>query len=127
MLLQIIPERLSQQKVSKQVFIKKLEDIFTKFKANGDSQILINDNTCKCEDCLALDFEKRSFAFFGNKSGDFFCLDFYIIENKVVLIDNVQSFDLNKVVEMKNDLFEFSDLTKKNKHISVYFINETLR
>jgi hypothetical protein len=127
MLIQILPERLSQQKVSKQVFINKLEDIFTEFKAKGDSQILINDNTCKCEDCMALDFEKRSFAFFGNISGDFFCLDFYIIENKVILIDNVQSFDLNKVIEMKNDLFEFSDLTKSNSHINIFFKDGALR
>lgn len=127
MLLLIVPERLSQQKVSKQDFIKKLEDIFTEFKAKGDNQILINDNTCKCEDCLALDFEKRSFAFFGNISGDFFCLDVYIIENKVILIDNPNIFDLNKVIEMKNDLFEFSDLAESSRHINIYFKDGTLR
>lgn len=127
MLLLLMPERLSQQKVSKQVFINRLDDIFLKLKENGDRTILINDNTCKCENCITSDFVQRSFAFFGNISGDFFCLDFYIIEEKLTLINNPPRFDLNKVIEMKNDLFEFTDLTKSNKHIDILFQDGALR
>lgn len=127
MLLLLVPEKLCVQKVSKQVFINRLDDIFFKLKENGDSTILINDNTCKCENCIASDIIKRSFAFFGNKSGDFFCLDFYIMEDSVKSIINTPQFDLNKVIEMKNDLFEFSDLTKRNMHINIYFRDGALR
>lgn len=114
MLYEFLPERVCQEKVTKGIFIKAIDTIFNELKAKGDKLILINDNTCKCENCLALDFEKRSFAFFGNLSGDFFCLDFNIIEKKVIRVYNIREFDLEKVIEMKNDLFEFSDLSKSS-------------
>lgn len=121
MLYEFLPERVCQEKVTKGFFIKAIDAIFDELKAKGGSLILINDNTCKCKNCLALDFEKRSFAFFGNLSGDFFCLDFYIIEKKVITVDNFREFDLEKVIEMKNDLFEFKDLSKSSNWKSIQF------
>jgi len=122
MLYEFLPERVCQEKVTKGIFIKTIDTIFDELKVKGDNLILINDNTCKCENCLALDFEKRSFAFFGNLSGDFFCLDFYIIEKKVITVDNIRKFDLEKVIEMKNELFEFTDLSKSSNWKNIQFI-----
>ena len=97
-------------------FARKLNEIFTLFKSEGDTVLNIKNCTpppCNCGNCTHNPY-KYIYAFIGNVSKNYFALTMYITKNdepRVVSISNLYEYNID-IKNTTNDTTNETSLSK---------------
>lgn len=81
-----LDDKETYQKASKELFLRKLEDVFNMFKSYGDTELEPYAGTCGFSKCLNKGC--NGYSFFGNVSNDYMSL---IIEEKDGILTDIQN------------------------------------
>lgn len=112
-----LPVNLERGKAGKELFLCKIEELFNELRINGNETLLINDNTCNCDKCQNLEFNKKKFTFYGNKTYDYFSLMMVVENSKVLMIYRGDMHHTGKGIKLNNELIEFTELNKSGKFL----------
>ena len=89
------------QDASKKVYIKKLSDLFSKYKKFGDSRFIVKDGCCNSKTCH--NNGCNGYSFVGNVSKNYFNLLFSETGNNFSEIDYCYDFKIDDLSEVLND------------------------
>ena len=73
MLEMILDDSYTYHEARKDVFLKKLNEVFDKFKKEGDTELLIHEGECNSKHC---NLGKKGYCFVGNNSRQYICFFF---------------------------------------------------